>query len=314
LQSGPLGIKAIVSWLNGRAYRYRGKPFHTSNIDALLHRTTYAGTAWFNRRCARTGALRPREEWIAVPVPAIIDPAMFEALQARLAARNPRRMPPRLVNGPTLLTGLARCRCGGALSLRTGKSGRYRYYACARRAGQGETACPGQSIRMERLDDQVLDALERRLFLPSRLTALLQACLARARDASDRQQTLTRLKTERTHVEVAIHRLYELVEQGLAAAGDAGFAARLTSQRARLAMLEEEITQAVIALAATDRRISPLIVAHFGALLQQRLRGPTPQLRQGYVRLLLSRVALDAGAIALTASAAVLAPSSSPSP
>ncbi|WP_269084329.1 zinc ribbon domain-containing protein, partial [Acetobacter tropicalis] len=39
---------------------------------------------------------------------------------------------PRIVNGPCLLTGLAVCAtCGGGMTLRTGKYGRYRYYTCA---------------------------------------------------------------------------------------------------------------------------------------------------------------------------------------
>jgi hypothetical protein len=36
--------------------------------------------------------------------------------------------------------------------LRTGNSGRYRYYTCATRAQQGKVACNGRSIPMEKLD------------------------------------------------------------------------------------------------------------------------------------------------------------------
>src|SRR5205085_6282794 len=53
--SGPLGIKKIVSWLNGRNYTYRGKPFHVSNVDAVLRRTTYMGTHYFNQKDSRAG-------------------------------------------------------------------------------------------------------------------------------------------------------------------------------------------------------------------------------------------------------------------
>jgi hypothetical protein len=45
-----------------------------------------------------------------------------------LEARRPTRTPPRVVTGPTLLTGLVRCEtCGGSMTIRTGKGGRYRY-------------------------------------------------------------------------------------------------------------------------------------------------------------------------------------------
>src|SRR6478752_8004892 len=53
-ESGPIGIKKIVSWLNGRNYSYRGKPFHVSNVDEVLRRTTYAGTHYFNQKDSRS--------------------------------------------------------------------------------------------------------------------------------------------------------------------------------------------------------------------------------------------------------------------
>src|SRR3546814_1823373 len=53
-----------------------------------------------------------------------------------------------------LLSGLARCAsCDGAMTLRTGKYGRYRYYTCSTCARQGKAACKGRSIPMDTLDD-----------------------------------------------------------------------------------------------------------------------------------------------------------------
>jgi site-specific DNA recombinase len=52
---------------------------------------------------------------IAVPVEPIIDAATFDAVQVALRAKNPKAMPPRVVTGPILLTGIATCAsCGGA--------------------------------------------------------------------------------------------------------------------------------------------------------------------------------------------------------
>lgn len=43
-------------------------------------------------------------------------------------SRSPAMTPPRVVSGPTLLTGTCFCAaCGGAMALRTGNSGRHRY-------------------------------------------------------------------------------------------------------------------------------------------------------------------------------------------
>jgi site-specific DNA recombinase len=50
-------------------------------------------------------------------------------VQAHLRARNPKVTPARVESGPTLLTGICFCAtCGGAMTLRSGKGGRYRYY------------------------------------------------------------------------------------------------------------------------------------------------------------------------------------------
>ena len=61
-----------------------------------------------------------------------------------------------------MLTGLIHCaKCGGAMTIRTGKGGRYRYYACSMKARQGPTACEGMAVPMEKLDDLVASHLRR---------------------------------------------------------------------------------------------------------------------------------------------------------
>ena len=59
------------------------------------------------------------------------------------------------------------------MSLRTGKSGRYRYYTCVGCVRKGPTAWPGRSIPIAALDGMVLEHLSDRLFVPERLTQLI---------------------------------------------------------------------------------------------------------------------------------------------
>jgi site-specific DNA recombinase len=60
---------------------------------------------------------------------------------------------PRVVSGPTVLTGIYFCAtCGMAMTLRTGEGGRYRDYTRSIKARQGETGCKGHSIPMEKLE------------------------------------------------------------------------------------------------------------------------------------------------------------------
>src|ERR1700693_1065726 len=79
--------------------------------------------------------------------------AELETVQALLKSRSPVWTAPRIVSGPTLLTGICFCAaCGMAMTLRTGKSGRYRYYTCSTKARQGETGCRGRTVPIEKLD------------------------------------------------------------------------------------------------------------------------------------------------------------------
>ncbi|MCH9050325.1 MAG: recombinase zinc beta ribbon domain-containing protein [Proteobacteria bacterium] len=71
------------------------------------------------------------------------------------------------------------------MTLRTGKGGRYRYYTCNTAATEGKTACKGRNIRMERLDDLILDQLESRIFRPERLETLLSELLRRNEKNAD---------------------------------------------------------------------------------------------------------------------------------
>ena len=62
---------------------------------------------------------------------------------------------PTFVSGPTMLAGIAKCGhpgCGHALTIATGKGGRYRYYRCSRNLRRGATACQGTGIRDEKLE------------------------------------------------------------------------------------------------------------------------------------------------------------------
>ncbi len=129
----PAGVKSIANHLNERGVRRRGRKFSTGNIHQTLTCSTYHGKHFFNRRDTRNKVAHPPSQWVVLDVPAIIDEVTFNAVQGLLQSRSPRRMPPRVANGPTFLAGLARCGyCDSALIQNTGKGGAYRYYCCSR--------------------------------------------------------------------------------------------------------------------------------------------------------------------------------------
>jgi site-specific DNA recombinase len=173
-RSGPLGVKHVASWLNAHAFKFGNGLFYTSAVHAILTRDTYSGTHYFNRHDSRTKQARPRSEWIAQAVPQIIPAKTFRRVQELLQARRPNVTPPRIANSDVLLTGLARCEsCGSPLMVRTGKGGRYRYYACASYRLKGKAACAAPiAIPESQLDEQILTALSGQLMTPEQVRLL----------------------------------------------------------------------------------------------------------------------------------------------
>src|ERR1019366_5040605 len=168
--SGPMGVKSITKHLNAAGIRTRdGGRWGIGAVHKVLTRTTYIGRHRFNTKFWKTRERKPEAEVIEMTVPSIIEVAEFEAVQALLKSRSPALTAPRIVSGPTLLTGICFCAaCGMAMTLRTGKSGRYRYYTCSTKARQGETGCKGRTVPMDKLDTLVADYIEHRLLETSR--------------------------------------------------------------------------------------------------------------------------------------------------
>ena len=141
-------------------------------------RRTYIGEHEWGKRSKHKDA---QSDIVVVPVPPIIDREFLNSVQKLLQARNSKtELPARVVIGPTLLTGICYCgNCGGAMTIHTGKGGRYRYYACSTKARQGETGCKGRAIPMDKLDKMVVSHIEERLLDHNRLEKLLGSILGR---------------------------------------------------------------------------------------------------------------------------------------
>ncbi len=249
--SGPMGVKAVACWLNEHGYRTRmGSRWGIGPLYLILTRSTYKGEHRFNRKVWKTKQAKPEADQIAVPVDQIIDAATFDAVQVMLKAKNPKVMPPRVVTGPILLTGIATCAgCGGGMTLRTGKSGRYRYYTCGTCAQKGKEACKGRSIPMEKLDRLVTERLADQLLTPERIGKLLLGLLER-QSAKDEDHTvrLAALRAKLADAEGRLGRLYAAIESGIADPSDATLKERLAAVK----------TERDIAQVAFDRAVAEM--------------------------------------------------------
>ena len=290
--SGRMGAKAIAPHLNERKlYTRTGGRWGIGAVHRMLTRPTYIGRHEFNKR-GKTKALKPADQVIAVEVPAIIDEQTFAAVQAHLKSRNPKVTPPQVVGGPTMLTGICFCAdCGGAMTIRTGKSGRYRYYTCSIAARQGSTGCKGRSIPMERLDDLVARHLEERLLDPVRLAEVLSIVLDRRHECAERRAAhAIELRKKAAEADARLKRLFDAIENGVADIEDKLLKERIAELRALKSQAQVDAERATVAIETIGAEITPAKLHAFADAARRRLRGPDGGYRRDHLRALAQRV------------------------
>ncbi len=295
--SGALGVKEVVKWLNRNGYRTRrGESFGVASVHKILTNTVYIGQWRFNKTSSRTRQRKPDEEVITIPVPGLLEPQVFEQVQRQLHARSPRVVAPRVTTGPILLTGLAVCAtCRGGMTLRTGTSQNgviHRYYTCSTCARKGKSACKGRSIRMDKLDGLVTDHLVEQLFHPERLAGILGSLTARrAEKAESVNRRVMALQREVTDAEDKLKRLYRLVEDGITDLDDV--------LQDRLNNLKAERDRAKAALEAAKYqiapgiRIDPALIERFGHSMREKFTIGSVPFRKAYLQSLIDTVEVD---------------------
>jgi site-specific DNA recombinase len=303
--SGAMGVKAIATHLNRERILTRdGGLWGVGAVHQILTRSTYTGRHEFNRR-GKGRQLNPISEIVEVDVPPIIDQATFDTVQARMRARSPKVTHPQVVGGPTLLTGLIHCaKCGGAMTIRTGKSGRYRYYTCSTKARQGPTACEGMTVPMEKLDDLVANHLEKRLLNPARLEEILSTVLDRRQERSERKQAhIAELNKRATETDLRLKRLYDAIESGVADLDDADLKGRIASLKATRDQARVDADRATASLDTSSRKsITPQMLSKFARTARERMRMEGGGYRRDHFRALAQRVEVDTGEVRIMGS------------
>ena len=208
-----VSIGEVCRRLQRQGYPTRGgkRAWDRTTVWGILRNPAYAGAAAFGKtrvgprpvrlRPVRGGSEQPRRaygvygvppaEWLRVPVPALIDGGLFEAVREQLE-ENRRRNRQGARGQRYLLQGLLVCRrCGYAyygkaisLPAAKGKPRAYAYYRCcgsdAHRFG-GQRVCSNAQVRTDRLDAAVWHEVERLLREPARIATEYERRLDEAR-------------------------------------------------------------------------------------------------------------------------------------
>ena len=309
--SGPLGVKDTGKWLNARGYRTRrGATFGVGPIHGILTNACYATGKWpYGRRNSRTGEMHDPSTIIDITVPPIIPMTLFEKVRAKLAAHNPKVTAPRVVNGPTLLTGLAVCASCGSGMTRTGtRRGErsYTYYSCAGCQQKGKTVCKGRHVPLAKLDDLVITNIRERLLRPERLSDILSALVDREamKDAAVAERRKS-LEGAISSAEEKLARLYRAIEDGIVEL-DAQLGERITALKTERDLAKASLERIASQTTARDA-VTPEKLEAFGRLMDEKIANGDVQARKAYLRAVIDRIEVDDHAVRIIGDKASLA-------
>ena len=309
-------IADLARWLTEQDVPTRtGKHrWDRSVIWAMLRNPAYAGTAMFGKtisveqpaginRAARLAGRstptahktidRPREEWTAIAVPAIITEQTFARAEQRLADN--KRFAARNTKIPSLLQGLTACAgCGYAYyrtSTRTTNKKIF-YYRCLGSDDYrypGGRVCTNTPVRADYLDQVVWDHITTLIADPALIAAEIDKRLHAARTADPAIAEHRRLEAALTKTTATIARMITAFSEQLITIDE--LRTRMPDLRAREINLRNQI-QAIDAQTA-DRGAYLKLAQDLGGFLSQ-LRHATdtaavPE-RQRILRLLVKDV------------------------
>ncbi len=236
-----LSINAIARRLNNMDIPTRsGKClWERSTVWGMLRNPAYKGLASFGKteQCERqkvtrqlrqrggysprcsSSRQRPKEEWIQIPVPAVVSEETF-AMAEELLERN-KRLSKRRTKEPTLLQGLLVCKeCGYALyrtSTRTSKHNIY-YYRCIgsdnyRHAGGRVCSCT--PIRQDYLDEVVWNQVVRLLENPDLIEKEVNRRIEESAYSSVTERRKEALMKELTRVQKGIDKMLDAYQEDI---------------------------------------------------------------------------------------------------
>jgi site-specific DNA recombinase len=310
-----LSIGRITRRLNaeGIPTRKRSARWERSTVWAMLRNSAYRGVACFGktrlaprRRITRPLRLRggaasrssanqerPREEWIEIPVPALVSEERFAQAQ-ELLQENKVRARRRTIT-PSVVQGLVSChKCGYALSRTSTRSSArmIHYYRCIGSDGWrrlGGPLCDNRPVRQDLLDQIVWAEVIRLLQDPTLIQQELDRRLAAARSSDPTKQREQSLQRELARIGKSIERLINAYQEELVSLEQ--LRERMPSLRQRQQASRAELQS--IADQANDRSAFLRLAETLTAFLA-RLRSAADTLdvteRQRIVRLVVKEV------------------------
>lgn len=256
--------KTVWDMLKNPAYMGQAG-FGKNKVGPRREEVRRASRRYSERRSEFSTYKTSPEEWIRIPVPGIVTPALFDAAQEQLQ-ENRARQRQRKEGARNLLQGLIGCSlCRHALYARTtwdsgsrGTRTTYTYYRCpgADSRGNGHTGsvtnCYNKGLRADLVEKAVWEKVVHLLQNPGNLQKEYKRRLT-VKNPHD----ATTLKGEQTRLTNAIARLIDSYADGLIERRE--FEPRVKKMKAKLSQVEAQMAKAS-EFAESDRQLRLLIV------------------------------------------------------
>ena len=310
-------IADLARWLTGQGAPTRtGKNrWDRSVVWAMLRNPAYAGTAVFGKTMATSGTPglnraarlqgrsvpravktidRPREQWLEIAVPAIVDQVTFARVAQRL--EDNKRFAARNTKVPSLLQGLAACSACGYACYRghttTSAGNKIFYYRCIGsdnyRFEHGKV-CDSKPVRADYLDTVVWDHITALLAGPALIRAEISKRLEQARTADPATLQRSQLELALAKAATAITAMIEAYSEQLITIDE--LRTRMPHLRARQTSLRGQLD--ALDAQAADRDAYLTLAGDLEGFLAQ-LRGSaataTVEDRQRVLRLLVKDI------------------------
>ena len=319
-----MSIGEITRWLNEQGIPTRSDAgrWERSTVWAMLRNPAYRGTACYGKtqlaerqRITRPLRLRgcvasrqsaqherPREEWIEIPVPAIISDETFALAAERLEAN--KHHAPRRTIVPSVVQGLVSCRkCGYAMYRTSTRSSARKlyYYRCLGSDAYrhlNHAVCDTPPVRMDLLDAVVWDAIIQLLEDPSLIQAEIDRRLQAARQSSPVKRREEAAQRELVRLRKGIERLLTAYQEDLLSLDE--LRSRMPELRRREQAAQAELASLTSQESekATYLRLAETVSAFF-CRLQENAQTLDVAERNKIVRLLVKDILVDDDSIVI---------------
>jgi site-specific DNA recombinase len=311
-----LSIGAITRLLNDQRVptRKRVSRWGRGMVWAILRNPAYKGTACFNKtksskRRYMTRAIRlrggipardrarqerPREEWIEIPVPALIAEETFALAAERLQANKGHAL--RRTITPSIVQGLVSCRnCGYSLYRASGGQAgkrKYCYYRCLgcdvwRRSGGA--VCDSKPVRQDLLDELVWREIVKLLENPQLIEDELERRLAAAHSASPGKRREEVLQRGLARTQKSMERLMTAYQEDLLSLDELRHRIPELRKREQTVRAELNAIQSQLADRAGYLRLAETVTSFLARLREAAKTLDVPE-RQRIVRLLVKEI------------------------